>query len=78
LFAIERDTQIAALRAVHHERSETLANVPAGSRSYARLLKECEAISDEIERLKGCTNIPRSVAMAAPVLLAVLVLALIS
>ncbi|MFJ7280285.1 hypothetical protein [Kitasatospora sp. NPDC098663] len=77
MFAIERDTQIAAHRTVLHERSETLANVPAGSRPHARLLAECESISDEIERLKGCIDIPRSVLAVVPVLLVVLVLALI-
>ncbi|GGV45869.1 hypothetical protein GCM10010495_74390 [Kitasatospora herbaricolor] len=78
MFAIERDVQIAALREVHHERSRTLANVPAGSRSHARLLAECESISDEIDRLKRCINVPRSAVAAIPVILAVLVLALIS
>ncbi|MEU9044564.1 MULTISPECIES: hypothetical protein [unclassified Kitasatospora] len=78
MFAIDRDARIAALRQTHHERSQTLANVPAGTRSHGRLLAECEDISDEIDRLKRCTNIPRSVALTVPVLLAVLVLALVS
>jgi hypothetical protein len=78
VLAINRDTRIAALRTTHHERSQTLANLPVGSRSHTRLLAECEAISDEIERLKGCVNIPRQVALAVPALLAVLVLTLIS
>jgi hypothetical protein len=78
LFAIERDAKIAALRQTHFERSQTLANVPVGTRSHGRLLVECEDLSDEIDRLKRCINIPRSVAMTVPVLLAVLVLALIS
>ncbi|WP_043478264.1 hypothetical protein [Kitasatospora sp. MBT66] len=78
MFAIDRDARIAALRKTHFERSQTLANVPAGTRSHGRLLAECEDISDDIERLKRCIDIPRSVALAVPVLLAVLVLALIS
>ncbi|MEU8927520.1 hypothetical protein AB0D10_42555 [Kitasatospora sp. NPDC048545] len=78
LFAIDRDARIAAHRELLHERSQTLANVPAGSRAHARTLAECEAISDEIERLKGCIDIPRSVVAVVPVLLFVLVLALIS
>ncbi|MFF1874573.1 hypothetical protein [Kitasatospora herbaricolor] len=78
MFAIERDAQIAALREVHQTRSNTLTNVPAGSRSHSRLLTECEKISDEIDRLKRCINVPRSAVVAVPVILAVLVLALIS
>ncbi|MFE6869601.1 hypothetical protein ACFVFS_23990 [Kitasatospora sp. NPDC057692] len=78
MFAIDRDTRIAALRTTHHQRGQTLATMPADSRSHARLLAECEAISDEIDRLQRCIGIPRSVALAVPVLLAVLVLALIS
>ncbi|MEV7782744.1 hypothetical protein [Kitasatospora sp. NPDC088351] len=78
MFAIERDARIAALRQTHFERSQTLANVPAGSRSHGRLLVECEDISDEIDRLKRCINIPRCVALSVPVLLAVLVVALVS
>ncbi|MFC8454707.1 hypothetical protein [Kitasatospora sp. NPDC057223] len=78
MFAIERDARIAALREVHQTRSDTLTNVPPGSRSHARLLVECDAISDEIDRLKRCVNIPRSAVAAIPILLAVLVLALIS
>ena len=78
MFAIERDAQIAALREVHQTRSNTLTNVPAGSRSHIRLLEECNAISDEIDRLKRCVNVPRSLVLAIPILLAVLVLTLIS
>ncbi|MFI9332627.1 hypothetical protein ACIGZJ_34480 [Kitasatospora sp. NPDC052868] len=78
MFAIDRDARIAALRTTHHERGQTLATMPKGSRSRARLLAECEDISDEIDRLTRCIDIPRSVALAVPVLLAVLVLALIS
>ncbi|GAA2780668.1 hypothetical protein ACFQ0M_49155 [Kitasatospora aburaviensis] len=78
MFAIERDAQLAALRELHQTRSNTLANVPPGSRSHTRLLEECEAISDEIERLKRCINIPRSLVAIVPILLFVLVLALIS
>ncbi|MQS17881.1 hypothetical protein F7Q99_38270 [Streptomyces kaniharaensis] len=78
MFAIERDARIAVLRKTHYERSQTLVNVPVGTRSHGRLLVECEDISDEIDRLKRCINIPRSVAMTVPVLLAVLVLALVS
>ncbi|MFF2123534.1 hypothetical protein ACFVXH_40020 [Kitasatospora sp. NPDC058184] len=78
LFAIDRDARIANLRELLHERSQTLANIPPGSRSHTRLLAECEAISDEIARLQHCINIPRPVAMAVPTLLAVLLLALIS
>jgi hypothetical protein len=78
LFAIERDARIAVLRQTHHERSETLANVPVGTSSHGRLLVECEELSDEIDRLKRCINVPRSVALTVPVLLAVLVLALVS
>ncbi len=78
MFAIERDAQIAALREVHQTRSNTLTNVPAGSRSHSRLLAECDAISDEIDHLKRCVNVPRSLVVALPVALLVLVLALIS
>jgi hypothetical protein len=55
-----------------------LANLPTGSRAHGRLLAECEDISDEIDRLKRCINIPRSVALAVPALLVVLVFALLS
>ncbi|MGW7582769.1 hypothetical protein ACWGKU_29390 [Kitasatospora sp. NPDC054768] len=78
LIAIERDTQIAAQRRLLHERSETLANLPPGNRAHHRLAVECEAISDEIARLQHCLNIPRSVALTVPALIAVLLLALIS
>ncbi|MFE3110641.1 hypothetical protein ACFXKJ_41880 [Kitasatospora indigofera] len=78
MFAIERDARISALRELHQRRSNTLTNVPSGSRSHSRLLAECEDISDEIDRLKHCVNVPRSAAVAIPVILAVLVLALIS
>ncbi|WP_049650119.1 hypothetical protein [Kitasatospora sp. MY 5-36] len=78
MIAIERDTRIAAQRQLLHERSQTLANLPKGSRPHARTLAECEDISDEIDRLKRCIDIPRPVAMAVPTLLAVLLLALIS
>ncbi|MCU7827283.1 hypothetical protein [Kitasatospora sp. DSM 101779] len=75
MFAVERDTQIAAHRDVLHERSQPLANVPVGSRAHARLLAECEDISDEIERLKRCISIPR--AALAALLVALLLLALL-
>ncbi|MFI6448516.1 hypothetical protein [Kitasatospora sp. NPDC050543] len=78
MFAIERDAQLAALRELHQTRSNTLTNLPPGSRSHTRLLAECEDISDEIDHLKRCINIPRSAVAAIPVVLFVLVLALIS
>ncbi|MFF2751931.1 hypothetical protein ACFVVA_41150 [Kitasatospora sp. NPDC058048] len=78
MIAIERDERIAAQRRLLHERSLTLANIPPGNRAHHRLAAECEAISDEIDRLQHCINIPRSVALAVPALLAVLLLALIS
>ncbi|MBD0675456.1 hypothetical protein [Streptomyces sp. CBMA156] len=78
LFAVDRDTRIAVQRRLLHERSETLANLPEGSRPHTRLLAECEDISDEIARLRRCVNIPRSVALAVPALIAVLLLAAIS
>ncbi|MFE2728370.1 hypothetical protein [Kitasatospora sp. NPDC059327] len=78
MFTIDRDIRIATLRELLHDRSQTLANLPQDSRSHGRLLAECESISDEIARLQRCIDIPRSVALSVPVLLAVLVLALIS
>ncbi|MFJ1708703.1 hypothetical protein [Kitasatospora sp. NPDC088346] len=59
MFAIERGAQLAALRELHQTRSNTLTNMPPGSRSHTRLLEECEAISDEIESVL-CQPSPRT------------------
>ncbi|MFD0260135.1 hypothetical protein ACFVH7_17880 [Kitasatospora indigofera] len=69
-WSISRDAQIAELRQQLHSRSATLA----GSRSHTRLQAECDAISDEIERLKASRSMSPKALLG--VLVSITVLAL--
>lgn len=73
-WSISRDAQIAELRHQLHTRSATLAGLTAGSRSHTRLQTECDAISDEIERLKASSSLSPKALLG--VLIAITVLAL--
>ncbi len=77
-WSISRDAKIAELRHQLHARSATLAGLTPGSRSHTRLQAECDAISDDIERLKASTSLSPRALLALVAAITVLVLMILT
>ncbi len=71
---ISRDTRLAELRQLLHERSATLANLTPGTTAHTGLQAECEGIYAEIKKLEGSSGLSPAVLIAIAVIVLLVLL----